>query len=114
MGRGQGPVVEAGAGEGDMVLVAESAEGTPRSGRLGIRAWGAAGFKDIDRKGLQASGLRGGRRAGGLTPVGDTRRRLTFPCADQKAAFSGAFSKGAILGTGVSALCFCLCLILVM
>ncbi|ELK18471.1 Sialic acid-binding Ig-like lectin 10 [Pteropus alecto] len=32
---------------------------------------------------------------------------------DQKAAFTGAFSNGAILGAGVSALCFCLCLIVV-
>lgn len=55
---------------------------------------------------------------GGPVLVGDTQRRQTIspslPRADKKEATSGGVSNGAIVGAGISALSFCLCLILVM
>lgn len=113
-GPGQGPT-----GEGHAVLVAGGAEGTARSRRLGIWAWVQQGLKTETERGCRREVWEGSwRQAEGPVLVGDTQRCQTIPPslprADKKEATSGGVSNGAIVGAGISALSFCLCLILVM
>lgn len=64
-GPGQGPT-----GEGHAVLVAGGAEGDSTKQKARHLGLGAAGFKDRDRKGLQARGLGRELEAGGGTRAG--------------------------------------------
>lgn len=82
-------------------------------------AWVQQGLKTETERGCRREVWEGSwRQAEGPVLVGDTQRRQTIPPslprADKKEATSGGVSNGAIVGAGISALSFCLCLILVM
>lgn len=114
MGRDRVPL-----GRGTRCLWLGVQRGTARSRRLGIWAWVQQGLKTETERGCRREVWEGSwRQAGGPVLVGDTQRRQTIPPslprADKKEATSGGVSNGAIVGAGISALSFCLCLILVM